>query len=63
MIMKSNFCDDCFYYRKFRSGNERYCNYLGMTGHRRPCPPGDGCTAKVGLKVNRRKKKGGVING
>jgi len=24
------------------------CNYLGVTGHRRPCPPGDGCTVRAG---------------
>jgi len=23
------------------------CDYLGVTGHRRPCPPGDGCTVRA----------------
>ena len=22
------------------------CDYLSMTGHRRPCPPGEGCTVR-----------------
>lgn len=22
------------------------CDYLGVTGHRRPCPPGEGCTVR-----------------
>ncbi len=23
------------------------CDYLGVTGHRRPCPPGEGCTVRA----------------
>lgn len=55
--MKNN-CDNCVYYAKMRSGSHRYCTFLFRTGHRRPCPPGEGCTVKVGRVVNRRKKDG-----
>lgn len=24
----------------------KYCDYIGITGHRRPCPPGKDCTVK-----------------
>lgn len=53
--MAKNYCDDCFYYRN--TGAARYCAYMFITGKRRPCDPGDGCTAKVSRKVKRRKKK------
>lgn len=56
--MASNYCDNCVYCGKFTSGAIRYCNYFMRTNQRRPCPPGEGCTVKVGRKVNRRKKKG-----
>ena len=44
-------CHDCKYFY----GHSDYvacCNYIFVTGKRRPCPPGDGCTVKV-----KRKKK------
>lgn len=49
-------CDDCFYCRKLDYSMGRFCAYLFVTGQRRPCPPGDGCTVKVGRAVYRRKK-------
>lgn len=49
-------CDDCHYYRMFRSGG-RYCSYILDTGRKRPCPPGEGCTVKVGRAVNRKRRK------
>lgn len=61
--MANNFCDDCCYYKKTGSGAYRYCDYFFATNQRRPCPPGEGCTVKVGMKVNRRKKKGDKTNG
>ena len=33
------------------------CNYIFNTGHRRPCPPGKGCTVKT--KKRRKEKKDG----
>ena len=43
------------------------CDYLSVTGHRRPCPPGEGCTVRKegGLTkkgsafMKRREKEGG----
>ena len=55
--MAKNNCDNCFYYRRTYSGGLRYCAYLFVTGHRRPCPPGDGCTVKIPIATKRRGKK------
>lgn len=30
---------------RYQAGG-RYCDYIGIVGHRRPCPPGPGCTVK-----------------
>ncbi len=38
-------CEGCAY-AVLLSG-EWYCDYLLTTGHRRPCPPGEGCTVRV----------------
>jgi hypothetical protein len=32
------------------------CNYIFNTGHKRPCDPGEGCTAKETRKRGRKKK-------
>jgi hypothetical protein len=45
------FCKDCFYYRVICE-YLRCCVYFLENEHRRPCPAGTGCTAKV-----KRKKK------
>lgn len=37
-------CEGCAYAIKL--GGEWYCDYLSMTGRRRPCPPGEGCTVR-----------------
>lgn len=52
--MATSNCDDCVY--RVIVGGMASCDYLFRTGQRRPCPPGDECTVKVGRKVNRRKK-------
>jgi hypothetical protein len=52
----NKFCDDCWYCCKLADGL-RCCNYLLKTNHRRPCPPGEGCTVKIKRKVYRRRKK------
>ena len=50
-------CHDCFFYRGAWE-THMFCHYYLMTGKRRPCDPGKGCTVKIPMKVNRRKKKG-----
>ena len=55
--MAKNYCDDCVYGGVITGLKTRCCNYFLATGQRRPCPPGEGCTVKVGRKVNRRRKK------
>ena len=55
--MAKNNCDDCWYWAKMGSGDGRYCSYLLRTDKMRPCPPGEGCTVKIPVKVNRRVKK------
>ena len=53
-MSKKNNCDDCFYYRSCNT--DRYCAYIFVEHHRRPCDPGDACTVKIARKVKRRKK-------
>lgn len=38
-------CRDCFYFQGQFDEN-CCCNYLLITGYRRPCPPGEGCAVK-----------------
>ncbi len=56
MAQKSNYCDNCHYYR-YANGTSgvRCCHYLLWTNRKRPCDPGDACTVKVPVKANRRK--------
>ena len=42
MSGEKNPCSGCKY--TFGAG---YCDYLGQTGQRRPCPPGEGCTVRI----------------
>ena len=56
--MDKKYCDNCVYSSGITGLNMRCCNYYLATGQRRPCPPGKGCTVKVGREVKRRKKKG-----
>ena len=39
-------CEGCLYQKKFTS-DMKYCDYICMTGRRRPCPGGDGCTERI----------------
>ena len=53
----ANYCDGCLY-RETLNGYGQMCAYILRTGHRRPCPPGEGCTVKVvAVKRRRRRKK------
>ena len=44
MIDMPAYCVGCIYRRGSRG--ETSCDYILMTGVRRPCPAGEGCTAK-----------------
>lgn len=48
-------CRGCFYRRG--PHQFRHCDYMGITGHMRPCPPGKDCTVRVQLKTVRRRNK------
>ena len=37
------YCEGCDYYY---GDSCKTCNYIFITGHRRPCPPGKDCTVK-----------------
>lgn len=39
-----DYCAGCVY--RGRAGSRDICEYLLMTGHKRPCPPGENCTVK-----------------
>lgn len=55
MLVSKN-CDNCHYCGFLVNGGVPYCKYLLVTDHRRPCPPGDGCTVKVPIKLNRKRR-------
>ena len=57
-LMEMNYCDGCVY-RETVNGYGQMCAYILRTGHRRPCPPGDGFTARVKRTVYRRRRKNG----
>ena len=43
------YCRGCVHFRGHTSF-DRCCNYIFDTQHRRPCPPGEGCTVKIERK-------------
>lgn len=43
--MVTEYCRGCIYLGTFHA-YEKCCDYILMTKRRRPCPSGDGCTAK-----------------
>lgn len=47
-------CVGCVHYYGYYRDN-KCCNYIFDTGHRRPCPPGAACTVK-----KLRPQKGGA---
>lgn len=44
-------CRSCLY-----GGGDGYCTYILWTTHRRPCPPGAGCTVYERASAEQRKK-------
>ena len=48
------YCDGCYYQKHF-TGAGPYCDYLCMVGKRRPCPPGEGCTARIDTRRAHRQ--------
>ena len=51
----TKWCDACIYRKSFTSGSIPYCDYLCMTGKKRPCPAGDGCSVRVARRVYRKR--------
>lgn len=47
-------CKGCAY--AVPLSGEWYCDYLSITGHRRPCPPGEGCTVRVEAEKDLKRK-------
>lgn len=48
-------CRGCHYW-KGRSDDVKTCNYYLWTDHRRPCPPGEGCTVRVEQDPTKRRR-------
>lgn len=48
-------CEGCIHYRQICAEYWFCCNYIFDEDHRRPCPPGAGCTVKS--RKRRRKKQ------
>lgn len=40
-------CRGCVYIGRILGGAEKWCDYIGATGKRRPCPAGKGCTVRL----------------
>ena len=57
----SKYCDGCVYRGTINGGSGGfayiYCAHIFLTGKRRPCPAGDGCTAKATVRVYRKKPR------
>lgn len=49
-----NPCDGCFFFEG-RWETSKCCNYFLLTGQRRPCPAGAGCTVRKDGKSGRKK--------
>ena len=63
---RNNYCKHCLYFQGQFDEN-CCCNYIFLEGHRRPCPPGEGCTVRKRRPRPRRmrfdrqtEQKGGV---
>lgn len=58
----SKYCYGCAFQQAINGGARGasgylYCAYLFMTKKRRPCPAGDGCTAKISPAEWRKSQK------
>ena len=51
-----NPCDGCWYFIG-ASDFDRCCCYYLITGIRRPCPPGKGCTVRINMTARKKKRK------
>ena len=50
-----SYCSGCIYLCYVGSDyKSNACDYIGQTGHRRPCPAGKGCTVR---KAGKKKPK------
>lgn len=50
------YCDDCIYLVHF-SSQVPHCDYIGIMGRSRGCPPGEGCRRKEKVHDQKAKKK------
>lgn len=58
LIKTAKTCRGCYHYKPFywmSNTQQWYCDYIGDTGQKRPCPPGPGCTCYTRQKPNRKK--------
>lgn len=53
--MSKDYCKGCVY--RTYAGAEPICGYILVERHRRTCPPGEGCTAKVVGGKNTKMKR------
>lgn len=61
-VVTAKYCGGCYHY--CMSGMQLHCNYIVNTGHRRPCPAGEGCTERISpSEWDKRKQVGAEFNG
>ena len=56
-------CAGCLYVgylcsQSAHAGRPDFCDYIGKTGHSRPCPAGPGCAARQENRSKRRRAAG-----
>lgn len=52
-----SFCRGCIYSQYLNGNPTAACGYFLKTGHRRPCPPGKGCTVKRSNKLTPEERR------
>lgn len=58
MALVDRYCTKCIYRGSWPSGDLKYCRYLEVTGEKRPCGAGTGCTVRATKAFKIKKKKG-----
>ena len=58
LVKTAKTCRGCYHYKPFyweTNTQQWYCDYIGDTWEKRPCPPGPGCTCYTRTGPKRKK--------
>lgn len=56
-MRKETRCSSCIYHGDIAAGGITYCDYLYLTGHRRPCPGWEACTVYKPIECRQRRQR------